>query len=355
MNKKILFYLILSILILTTFQISSLNLKENGIYATIETSMGNITCVLYYEQAPVTVSNFVGLSEGTREFLDPKTKQTVKRPFYNGLIFHRIIKNFVIQAGCPLGNGTGGPGYEFMDEINENLKHDSIGILSMANSGPNTNGSQFFITLAPQTHLDGHYSVFGKVIEGLDILQKIGNVATDQNDKPKNDVSIKKINIIRTGKDAKKFDAEKTFAKKEEIFKKIQEEKKEKAKIFFKEFGLDESKIITTKSGLKYIIQKKGDGMTPNSGQRVSINYILYLEDGTKVDSSYDRNSPLEIEAGAGKLIMGFDEALLLMKEGEIRILIIPPELGYGDTGVSPIIPPKATLIFKIELLKIIQ
>jgi peptidyl-prolyl cis-trans isomerase A (cyclophilin A) len=175
--------------------------REPGLYATFETSMGKIVCKLYEKEAPETVANFVGLAKGTKEWTDPKTGKKVKRPFYDGLIFHRVIPNFMIQGGCPLGNGTGGPGYTFKDEFDPSLRFDKPGRLAMANSGPNTNGSQFFITHVPTPHLNNKHTIFGQVIEGQDVVDKIGAVERDRRDKPVKDVVIKKVIIERVAEE----------------------------------------------------------------------------------------------------------------------------------------------------------
>jgi len=167
------------------------------LYATLKTSMGNIVVLLYEDKAPKTVENFVGLATGTREWTDPKTGQKVKRPLYNGTIFHRVIPNFMIQGGDPLGTGRGGPGYRFADEFNPELRHSKPGILSMANAGPNTNGSQFFITTVPTPHLDNRHSVFGEVVQGLDVVVAIGNVPRGANDRPLKDVVLNEVVISR--------------------------------------------------------------------------------------------------------------------------------------------------------------
>lgn len=168
-------------------------------FAEFDTSMGTFKIQLFHTQAPKTVENFVGLAEGTKEWKDAKTKELVKKPYYDGLIFHRVIDGFMIQGGCPLGTGTGGPGYTFDDEFHSNLKHKGEGILSMANAGPNTNGSQFFITLAATKHLDNRHSVFGEVVSGLDVVKKIGKTPVNRNqgDRPVKDVVIKKVTIVR--------------------------------------------------------------------------------------------------------------------------------------------------------------
>lgn len=164
-------------------------------YALIETNMGTIKCQLFWDKAPETVANFVGLAQGTKEWTDPKTGQKVKRPFYDGLTFHRVIPGFMIQGGCPLGNGTGDPGYKFKDEFDPSLRFDQVGRLAMANSGPNTNGSQFFITVGTPTHLNNRHTIFGQVVEGQDVAEKIANVPRDGNDKPLSPVTINRVSI----------------------------------------------------------------------------------------------------------------------------------------------------------------
>jgi peptidyl-prolyl cis-trans isomerase A (cyclophilin A) len=171
--------------------------REPGIYAHFSTTDGDFVVRLFDKEAPRTVENFTGLAEGTKAWTDPKTNKQVSRPFYNGLIFHRVIDGFMIQGGCPMGTGMGGPGYRFADEFNKGLRHDRAGILSMANAGPNTNGSQFFITLAPTPHLDNRHAVFGEVVEGLDVVKKIGKTATGRQDRPVNDVVMKSVTIDR--------------------------------------------------------------------------------------------------------------------------------------------------------------
>jgi peptidyl-prolyl cis-trans isomerase A (cyclophilin A) len=170
---------------------------EPGLYAQFTTTQGDFTIRLADRDAPRTVENFVGLAEGTKEWTDPKTREKVRRPFYDGLIFHRVIDGFMIQGGDPLGSGRGGPGYQFPDEFSPNLRHNKAGILSMANSGPNTNGGQFFVTLGPTPHLDDRHSVFGEVVVGMDIVQKIGSTATGSGNRPVTDVVIQSVRIER--------------------------------------------------------------------------------------------------------------------------------------------------------------
>lgn len=172
--------------------------KEKSIMLTLETSMGNILCKLFEKEAPITVANFIGLAEGSKESTDPNTGQKVKKKFYDGLIFHRVIPNFMIQGGCPLGTGTSGPGYQFQDEIVSTLKFERPGLLAMANAGPGTNGSQFFITTVPTPWLTGKHTIFGEVIQGQDVVEKIGNVATGPGDKPATPVIIKRVKVEKT-------------------------------------------------------------------------------------------------------------------------------------------------------------
>ncbi|MDH3975452.1 MAG: peptidylprolyl isomerase [Deltaproteobacteria bacterium] len=178
-------------------------LTTPGLYAIFETSMGNITVILFEKEAPKTVANFVELAEGKKEWRDPKTGKMTKRPLYNGTIFHRVIPKFMIQGGDPAGNGTGGPGYNFEDEFTPKLRHNAPGKLSMANRGPNTNGSQFFITEVPTPHLDGRHTIFGQVLDGLDLVKEIARVKRNRRDKPIEDVVLKKVIIKRVEKPKK--------------------------------------------------------------------------------------------------------------------------------------------------------
>ena len=173
-----------------------MNNLEPGLYAIFETTLGEITCQLFPGQAPKTVETFVGLAKGTREFLDPKTRQRAKRPFYDGLIFHRVIPAFMIQGGCPLGNGTGGPGFQFEDEFADGLGFDQPGRLAMANAGPNTNGSQFFITVGPTDWLNHRHTIFGQVVKGHDVVDQVSSVKRDRQDRPITPVVIKSVKIV---------------------------------------------------------------------------------------------------------------------------------------------------------------
>ncbi|MCD6023372.1 MAG: peptidyl-prolyl cis-trans isomerase (rotamase) - cyclophilin family [Fibrobacteria bacterium] len=304
-----------------------------GLYANIYTSKGLIVGKLEFEKVPLTVANFVGLAEGTRTH----NRAGAKR-FYDGLVFHRVIPSFMIQGGDPAGNGTGGPGYQFQDEFDASLKHDKPGIFSMANSGPATNGSQFFITHVPTPWLDGKHSVFGAVVRGQSVVD-----AVQGGDK------IDSIRIVRVGDKARAFqgsDARFNAIIKE---KKMQEENKNKAAA--EKLAAMTQGAVTTASGLKYIVRKEGAGPKPAKGAAIKAHYTGTLVDGTKFDSSRDRGSPLEFTVGVGQVIKGWDEALLDMRKGEQRTLIIPPELGYGARGAGGVIPPNATLIFDVELV----
>ena len=314
----------------TNEQIQSEDDSTAGVFAEMQTSKGTILLKLFYKQVPYTVANFVGLAEGTREWKDPKTGEQKKSKFYDGLKFHRVIENFMIQGGDPMGNGRGGPGYKFADEFLPNLKHDKPGILSMANSGPNTNGSQFFITHVPTPWLDQKHSVFGEVVEGMDVVNTIAG-----------DDEIQSVKILREGNDAKKFDATNFDYKDLKVVNKLAG--------WHDDFSLP-GKEEVTESGLRMIIHKKGDGQKPQSGQTVEVHYSGMLENGTKFDSSVDRQRPFTFPIGQGRVIKGWDEGLALMSKGEKRTLIIPPDLGYGDRDMGRI-PPNSTLIFEVELI----
>lgn len=309
--------------------------SKDGLYAIVSTRKGQIVLELEFEKVPMTVSNFVGLAEGTLNLKKPGV------PYYDGLKFHRVIENFMIQGGCPLGNGTGGPGYNFPDEFDSSLKHDRPGILSMANAGPGTNGSQFFITHVPTPWLDGKHAVFGHVIEGQDVVNSIR-----QGDK------IDKVEILRVGEKAKAFQVTKeSFSelvrKASEVqLKRIEEEERKISDEIDKRWP----GAVKTPSGLRYVIIKEGQGTaSPKMGQTVTAHYNGTLMNGKMFDSSIVRNEPIRFKVG--QMIEGWNEALLTMHKGEKRQLIIPPELGYGVQGYPGVIPPNSYLIFDIELL----
>lgn len=310
----------------------------DGLYAKFITDKGDIVCRLEYEKTPLTVANFIGLAEGSK---DSNKEKGIR--FYDGLIFHRVIPDFMIQGGCPSGTGTGGPGYRFPDEIDSSLKHDVPGILSMANAGPGTNGSQFFITHKATPWLDGKHTVFGRVISDQNVVDAIR-----KGDK------LTKVEIIRVGDMAESFKAD------QEAFDTLLKELREKAGKAEHEKNKDMDALINekwpdakeTSSGLKYVVIKEGsDDKKPKRGVLVSAHYTGKLLDGTKFDSSYDRNKPLQFPVGQGRVIKGWDEAFLDMKKGEQRVLIIPSDLAYGSKGAGGVIPPDATLVFEVELI----
>lgn len=324
---------------------------EEGLYAKMTTNHGAMTIKLYEEEAPMTVANFVGLAEGKKE-----NKAKAKGvPFYDGIIFHRVIKDFMIQGGDPDGRGTGGPGYDFEDEFDPSLKHDKKGVLSMANSGPATNGSQFFITEVPTPWLDNRHTVFGQVIEGLDVVDSIAAVEKTRDDKPVVPVVIEKVEIARKGDKYKNYDGAKAFddAKANHAKKQAELEAKEKAE---KDAEIArqkelEAKAEVTPSGLKYVIIEEGKGEKPVHGDAIKVHYSLRLNDGEKLDSSYDRNQPLDVTVGVTGLIQGWMEALTMFNKGTKVFLIIPSQLGYGAQGAGGVIPSNATLYFDMEVL----
>ena len=324
---------ILAVTLMAT--INTNNLNKEGMYAKIKTNKGDIMLELEFEKTPLTVANFVGLAEGKIK----NNKKEVGEPYYDGLKFHRVIADFMIQGGCPDGNGMGGPGYQFPDEIHTDLKHSGPGILSMANAGPGTNGSQFFITHKETPWLDGKHTVFGKVTEGQDVVDAIA-----QDDK------IIEIDIIRKGENAKKFDSKAIFDKELEKLEKQAAEKAKKAK---EAIAALKKGAKVTSSGLAYKIIKKGTGVKAEAGKTVSVHYTGKLSNGTKFDSSYDRNQPIEFELGRGRVIKGWDEGISLLNVGSKATFIIPPDLAYGARGAGGVIPPNATLIFDVELVEI--
>ena len=309
--------------------------KNDGLYAKIITDKGDIILNLEYKKTPMTVCNFAALATGAM----------TGKPFYNNLTFHRVIEDFMIQGGCPLGNGTGGPGYKFPDEFCDDLLHDGPGILSMANAGPNTNGSQFFITYNKTSWLDGKHTVFGKVVEGMDVVKKI-----KMGDK------IKTIEIEAVGDDAKNFEISKeAFQKLADVKIKEAEEKEKKKQVMdLIEISKQFPRTMKTPSGLQVSMaeedMKEGDNKNyPEFGDTVTVNYEGRLLNGTVFDSSYKRGQTASFKIG--EVIEGWNETLMDMSKGEIRTVIIPPELGYGAAGYPGVIPPNSYLVFKIELI----
>jgi len=314
---------------------------KDGLYAKIATSKGDILVRLHYQKTPLTVINFVGLAEGALHLGGSSKPAGI--PFYDGLTFHRVIANFMIQGGCPLGTGTGGPGYTFSDEFDPSLRHDGPGVLSMANAGPGTNGSQFFITHVATPHLDDRHTVFGRVAEGQDVVNKI-----DKGD------AIKAITIIRVGKEAEAFKADQAAfdaalaAIKEQAGKPMKAQEEKIRKLIKEQWP----NAVRSNSGLYYQIEQKGAGKPPAPKTIIKAHYTGRLLLGNrKFDSSYDRGEPLAFPVAAGRVIRGWDEALSQMTKGEKRTLIIPPELAYGAQGAGGVIPPNAWLVFDVELV----
>lgn len=356
--KKILVALLF--LNFTLFSCSNKVEKEelpDGLYALIETSKGDITVKLEFEKVPFTVANFVTLAEGKNNYVSPKYKGI---HFYDGLTFHRVESSPpMCQGGDPLGTGQGGPGYKFKDEFHLELNHGKAGVISMANSGPNTNGSQFFITTEPTSYLDGKHAVFGEVVEGLDIVSTI--TVGDP---------INKIKIIKIGAAAKKFDAVKVFKEyfeKQAELQKVLEAVKTKKVVEIEDIKATGTK---TKSGLVYKILNPGSGKKAIAGQNTFVHYAGYFLDGTLFDTSYENiaeeNGVLDLARKEAKaytpfpfkygaktgLIPGFIEGLEKMNFGDKIGLVIPGHLGYGEQGSGTVIPPNATLYFEIELLE---
>ncbi len=308
---------------------------QDGLYAKFNTTKGEILVALEYQKTPGTVGNFVALAEGNLE-------NSVKKqgnPYYDGLKFHRVIPDFMIQGGCPQGTGTGNPGYQFDDEFHPDLKHDGPGVLSMANSGPGTNGSQFFITHIETSWLDNKHTVFGKVVEGQDIVDAIA-----QGD------ALESIEIVKVGAEAEAFNAIESFRTFEGSREKKLAESKAKSEAELDKIATGFSK---TESGLRYQILQKGDGANAEKGKTVSVHYKGQLADGTVFDSSYKRNEPIDFPLGMGQVIAGWDEGVSLLKVGDKARFVIPSHLGYGSQGAGGVIPPDATLIFDVELMAV--
>ncbi len=325
---------------------------EKGMYAEFTTSKGVILIQLEFEKTPMTVANFVGLAEG-KFTVEDSIKYTT--PFYNGLKFHRVIADFMIQGGDPDGNGSGGPKHRFYDEIDPTLKHIGPGILSMANSGPNTNGSQFFITHKETPWLDGKHTVFGHVISGQDVVNAIAQ-----------DDVMTAVKIIRVGKVAKKWNATEQFAAVNNKLKIADREAKaEMAKIAsmsqeeYSAFMLAEIQKIypeakQSPSGLVYIIENEGTGAKPAEGSKCSVHYKgTFRKSGDKFDSSYDRNTPMDFQYKVQRMVTGFEEGIGMIAKGGKAKLIIPYYAAYGAQGRPGAIPPYSDLVFDIEMVNL--
>ncbi len=306
---------------------------QDGIYAKITTEKGEILIKLTYQQTPGTVGNFVALAEGN---LENKAKPQ-GTPYYDGLKFHRVIPDFMIQGGDPKGTGSGGPGYDFEDEFHPDLKHDSPGVLSMANSGPASNGSQFFITHVATPWLDNKHTVFGKVVQGQDVVDAVAQGDT-----------MKKVEIIRVGEEAEKWNAVEAFRRftgeREQRLANIKKQQEDEIRKISEGFE-------RTDSGLLYKIIHKGQGQKAEKGKTVSVHYKGMLTNGTEFDSSYKRKQPIEFPLGAGHVIEGWDEGIQLLQVGDKARFVIPSHLAYGERGAAGVIPSNATLIFDVELM----
>ncbi len=367
--KKLTFAILLLTLTFASCQDKYPDLKD-GVYAEFVTNKGTFVAKLYNEKAPLTVSNFVALAEGTNRMVDSTYKG---KRFYDGLVFHRVIKDFMIQGGDPNGDGSGNPGYAFPDEINDSLRFDRKGLLAMANSGPSTNGSQFFITLKDTPWLNGRHTIFGEIVKGQEVVDSIGMVETQKpGDKPKEAITIEKINIINKGNIKVPYFTDEMG--------KLEKEKKEKEERINKvastkaaELNAIKAKADSLPSGVKIFFNKKGTGEKPKEGDQILMNYAGYLADGHMFDSNVFENAEKyemvdEMRKAAGqyvpvptdyspdaKLIPGFREGLLQMKVGDKITLFIPSHLGYGKRGMPGVIPPDSELIFELELVDIAQ
>lgn len=308
---------------------------QDGLYAHFKTSKGSLKVELSYQKTPGTVGNFVGLAEG-------KIKNSAKadgEAYYDGLKFHRVIENFMIQGGDPNGTGTGGPGYKFEDEFHPDLKHNRAGILSMANAGPGTNGSQFFITHNETPWLDNKHTVFGFVAEGQEVVDSI-----QQGDK------IEELVIERIGEKAENFDAVEAF----EHFKKAKEEREAQAKAKAEKKLEEVSQgFQKTDEGLRYQIIQEGTGKQAEKGKIVSVHYKGSLLNGQEFDNSYKRGKPIDFPLGVGQVIEGWDKGIALLKEGSKARFVIPPHMAYGDRAVGGVIPANSPLLFDVELMEV--
>ena len=309
----------------------------DGLFARINTSRGDIIVSLEYQKAPLTVCNFVALAEG-------RMTASQGRGFYDGLTFHRVINDFMIQAGCPLGNGTGGPGYWFPDEIDPSLRHDGPGVLSMANAGPGTNGSQFFITHVATPWLDGRHTVFGRVVQGQNVVNAIR-----QGDR------IERITIIRNGPEAGAFTADQaTFdallrSSEAAALAKLLVQREADLALIIQNFPT----ATVTPSGLRWIRERAGTGPRPTAGSTAVVNIRGMLLSGEVFANTDLSGGPEELPVGIGRLLPVLDETIMDMSVGERRRVISPPELAFGEQAVENIIPPNSFLIFEIELVAI--
>ncbi len=363
----------LSLLLLLTLAVASCQNKypdlENGVYAEIVTTKGTFVAKLFNDATPLTVSNFVSLAEGTNGMVNEKYKG---KRFYDSIVFHRVIKDFMIQGGDPLGTGSGNPGYKFPDEFVDSLKHDKKGILSMANSGPGTNGSQFFVTLKETSWLNGKHTVFGEVVIGMEVVDSIGAVETSKpGDKPKETIMIEKVNIINKG--GQKIPYFTDAMEKIEMDKKVKQERIAKVETTkLTAFNALKKDVETLDSGVEIYWNKRSKGQKPDEGSKIYMNYAgYYAKDGSLFDTNLlnvaekfeivnearkAANQYIPSVSDYGKearLIPGFREVLLQMSVGDKVTAFIPSHLGYGERGNGRI-GPNEDLIFELELTGIV-
>ncbi|MDR2136268.1 MAG: peptidylprolyl isomerase [Treponema sp.] len=311
----------------------------DGLFARISTNRGDIVVRLEYEKTPLTVCNFVALAEGRMDVAQG-------RRFYDGLTFHRVIEDFMIQGGDPAGNGSGGPGYQFPDEFDPSLKHDGPGVLSMANAGPGTNGSQFFITHVETPWLDGMHTVFGRVVRGQQVVNAI--VQGDR---------IQSVTIIRNGAQANAFKTDQAAFDSllQNATAAAAAQRKAQRDADTAQIKAKYPNVTVAPSGILYEILAAGSGARPEAGNTVRVHYRGMFLDGTVFDSSDLHGAPLEFAVGQGTVIPGFDQSALDMSLGEKRLAIFPPEFAYGERGAGGVIPPNSYLVFEMELVEIIR
>lgn len=322
----------------------------DGLYAVLQTDLGVIVCKLYFQRVPLTVANFVGLAGGTRSVADQQDDESTKQPFYDGLIFHRVIGGFLIQSGDPTGRGTGGPGYRFRDEIVPGLSFDRPGVLAMANQGPNTNGSQFFITEKREPSLNRGFSIFGRVVLGMDVVSAISSVPTNDN-KPEEDVHLRSVKIIRRGKAARDFDAEATFQELKGLDSaQLAQLHKQR---FHERVDPLRKKSREQKDGSRMVKTVSGKGEKPQKGQTIVVNYACYLPDGKVVESTYQEGAPEVLVAGEPRRGLQWEMNFLNMKVGEERWVFLPAKLGFGARGIPGVVPSNSPLILRLDLVAI--
>ena len=365
------------ILALILVNFSSCNTKYNelddGIYAEFITTKGIMVAKLTYKKTPITVANFVSLAEGSNTLVKAEFKN---KPYFNNTIFHRVIDNSIVQAGTPNGKSSGNPGYKFKDEFHPDLKHDKAGVLSMANFGPKTNGSQFFITEIPRPGLNNKHSIFGELIIGLNVLDSISKVKTDKNYRPLQPVYIKELNIILKGSDAENFDASEVFENHFAEEERIEKEKNTKAEAILKstldKFEKQKAKAIKLESGLEYFISEKGTGSRLPEDAEALVHYTVFTESGKLIKTSKleiaeslnaidiekkaaNKYQPIRADIGPdAQMIPGFKEGLQQLNVGDKATLFVPYHLGFGEAGGNTV-PGKTNIIFEVEVLKLLK